>query len=236
MLVATLTGATMALSRVRMMYVSLAAVAYLLFPRFATWDLRSTVVRSFTVGLDLSVNIEMDVGVSVYNPNYVGAHLYNASMDLFRLVPQRKHTARHLWTPAIAGPAFGRAIAGSHAVPARGRFDLSSQISIPTMPMAQAWSFVREMVRHGGVVKVRGIGTALVRAAKHDMTLHLDCVQHVNTWRIPSTLEYSQCNYRLSSHLLSEYGRTARAIGPLLADVFSAMDTGIDGWPLGVEV
>lgn len=66
MLVATLTGATMALSRARMMYVSLAAVAYLLFPRFATWDLRSTVVRSFTVGLDLSVNIEMDVGVSVY--------------------------------------------------------------------------------------------------------------------------------------------------------------------------
>jgi hypothetical protein len=49
-----------------MMYVSLAACVYLLYPRFATWRIKSMRYATMTVGLDLSTNIELEIGVQVY--------------------------------------------------------------------------------------------------------------------------------------------------------------------------
>ena len=54
------------LSRVRLVYVSLAAIIYMLYPRFATWRINSIHYSTLSFGYDMSVTMEIDVGVTVY--------------------------------------------------------------------------------------------------------------------------------------------------------------------------
>lgn len=62
-------------------------------------------------------------------------------------------------------------------MPKRGHFPLMSHISIRDLPLPSALSLLYEMITERGTVKIRGIGTANVRAAKQDLIIWLDCLQ-----------------------------------------------------------
>lgn len=52
-----------------------------------------------------------------------------------------------------------------------------SHTSIRHLPLWYGLSIVHEIVNNNGVVKVRGVGAANVRAAHQEITVLLDCVQ-----------------------------------------------------------
>jgi len=74
------------LSRARLYLSTLAALVYLVFPRFASWQINWLKYQSLKVGWG-DVSIEMDCGVQVFNPNHIPARLHNATLDIYRVRP-----------------------------------------------------------------------------------------------------------------------------------------------------
>lgn len=190
-------------SRTTRVYLStLAAVTYLLFPRFASWQISTLRYNSLCVDpWNLDVSLELDVGVDVYNPNHLPATLYNATMDLYRVRSSFVTKDHHLQAPVYGG-RFGVATAQFHEIPRRGSFPLESHVSIVKMPFSVAMSFLKEVIWHRGLVKVRVCGSALVHAAKHDLTVWVDCLQHVNIVPFPGHIIHSACTYQLQNRVL----------------------------------
>ncbi len=167
------------LSRARLFLSTLAALVYLVFPRFASWQINWLRYESLKVAMNLDVSLEMDCGVQVFNPNHVPASLHNATLDIYRVRPT--HINKGHQAPTY-GNSFGVATTGAHEIPRRDSFPLESHISIVRLPFATAMSFLREMAMNSGIIKVRGVGQALVHAAKHDITVFVDCLQHVQVF------------------------------------------------------
>jgi len=85
----------------------------------------------------------------------------------------------------------------AHEIPRRDSFPLESHISIVSLPFATVMSFLREMAMNSGIIKVRGVGQALVHAAKYDVTVFVDCLQHVKVFPHPGNIVYSACTFKV---------------------------------------
>lgn len=145
------------------------------------------------------------------NPNHLPAFLTNATLDIYRVVEpgHEKHGGGE-----EAAPAFGVATALGHQVPRRGVFDLNSHISIVSMPFKVALSLLNEILRHRGMIKVRGIGTAYISAMRQDIAILVDCVQHVTVIPFPGRIDYSQCDFRISNQFINDYSESIAKLQP----------------------
>ena len=74
-----------ALSSSRFIYFGLIGFIYVLFPRFAVWKIASQRIASMKIHWDLSMSFEMDVVIEVWNPNFVGAYIDKASLEVYRV-------------------------------------------------------------------------------------------------------------------------------------------------------
>jgi len=50
-----------------------------------------------------------------------------------------------------------------------------------------------------GLVKVRGVGQALVSAAAQDVTVFVDCLQHVKPFPHPGRIVHTACTYKIAN-------------------------------------
>lgn len=185
------------LSRARFTLSTIVALTYLLFPRFASWQIDSLRYASMRISpWDWAISLEMDVGVSVFNPNHVPARLHNATLDIYRV--RSTHISGTHQAPTY-GKSFGVATTSGHDIPRRDSFPLDSHISIVRLPFSVACSFLREMVVNDGLVKVRGVGQALVSAAAQDVTVFVDCLQHVKPFPHPGRIVHTACTYKIAN-------------------------------------
>ncbi|GAB5030239.1 Hypothetical protein NocV09_00203710 [Nannochloropsis oceanica] len=185
------------LARARIALSTIFALTYLLFPRFASWQIDSLRYASMSISpLDWAISLEMDVGVSVFNPNHVPARLHNATLDIYRVRPT--YISGMHQAPTY-GRKFGVATASAHDIPRRDSFPLDSHISIVRLPFSVACSFLREMATNEGLIKVRGVGQALVSAAAQDVTVFVDCLQHVKPFPHPGRIVHTACTYTIAN-------------------------------------
>lgn len=49
-------------------------------------------------------------------------------------------------------------------------------------------------------------------------------LQHVNTYRLPARLVHSECSYRLTNRVLTDYIKATGALQPLLVEFFQSFD------------
>ena len=74
-----------AFSSSRFIYFGLIGLVYVLFPRFAVWKIASQRVVTMNIHWNLAVSMEMDVVIEVKNPNFVGAHIDKANLEVYRV-------------------------------------------------------------------------------------------------------------------------------------------------------
>ncbi|EWM30204.1 hypothetical protein Naga_100003g44 [Nannochloropsis gaditana] len=185
------------LSRAPFTLSTLVALTYLFFPRFGMWQIDSLRYSSMTISpWDLAISLEMDVGVSMFNPNHINSRLHNATLDIYRVQPTHISGAHQAPT---YGTSFGVARTHFHEVPRRDTFYLDSHVSIVRLPFAVLCSFMRELLLNKGVVKMRGVGQAWISAAAQDVTVLVDCFQHVQPFPHPGRIVHTACNFKLAN-------------------------------------
>ncbi|CAM9736470.1 unnamed protein product [Discosporangium mesarthrocarpum] len=156
------------------------------YPRAPTWQITSMKYKSVSANLDLTADVKIDMGLEVFNPNYVSATLNSIQMVLFH----DDLSGREAAFGVISVPG-----GGGVELPARGSRIVDSQLLVDDMPMSMGIQMGREVQRNNGTLVSHSFATMHVTVLSRPISIEADCVQHMRADLFPIKITKIDCKY-----------------------------------------
>ncbi|CAM9511666.1 unnamed protein product [Scytosiphon promiscuus] len=157
-----------------------------LFPRAPTWQIVNMKYRGVSVNYaNIGVDMKIDMGLEVFNPNYISARLNGIVMTMF-----------HENLSGEEAPFGVVTFSGENAakLPARGSAVVQAQMEVVSLPTSMAMGIAKD-VADGGVIVSRALAVMDITVAGGDILVEADCVQHLQANVFPIKINKIDCKY-----------------------------------------
>ncbi|CAN0213418.1 unnamed protein product [Ectocarpus sp. 6 AP-2014] len=157
-----------------------------MFPRAPTWQIVDMKYRGLSMNIaSIGVDMKIDMGLEVFNPNYVPATLKGIVMTMF-----------HEDLGGEEAPFGVVTFAGENAarLPARGSAVVQAQMEVVSLPTSMAMGIAKD-VADGGVIVSRASAVMDVKVMGGDILIEADCVQHMQADVFPIKINEVDCKY-----------------------------------------
>eukprot|EP00903_Cladosiphon_okamuranus_P018323 g16857.t1 len=133
----------------------------------------------------MGVDMKVDMGLEVFNPNYVPATLKGIVMTMFHEDLAGEEAPFGVVT--FSGESAAR-------LPARGSAIVNAQMEVVSLPTSMAMGIAKD-VSDGGVIVSRALAVMDVTVMGGDILIEADCVQHMQADVFPIKINEINCKY-----------------------------------------
>ncbi|CAN0459409.1 unnamed protein product [Ascophyllum nodosum] len=164
--------------------------AVIVFPRAPTWQIVEMKYRGVSIDFwGMGIDMRVDLGLEVSNPNYVPAKLKGLVMTMFHHNLVGEEAPFGMITFTAKDATF---------LPARGSAVVKAEMEVVSMPSSMAMSIAKDAADEGVIVS-RTTAVMEGTVLGGDLLVDADCIQHLRTDVFPMQIVLIDCKYYYKS-------------------------------------